>query len=210
MSDYVSRAAAELEEAKLQQKITDSLIEALGWLETKELRQIQLRSDVWGALDKPIQAIIDQSGGREPVARMLLVSALWRIMNLLTSDEPLPVGLTIAQEEREVQRRLAAEAAAKPLADSPEPQSEPVKAEPEPQHQSTCTKLPDGRIQVAFVRPNGQVRNFIADRKRSRPRTYQQIMARKTPEQQAEFRRKRRDIQRIYRATRKLALVPNS
>ena len=108
MSDYVSRAAAELEEAKLQQKITDSLIEALGSLETKELRQIQLRSDVWGALDKPIQAIIDQSAGREPVARMLLVSALWRIINLLTGDEPLPVGRTIAQEEREVQRRLAA------------------------------------------------------------------------------------------------------
>jgi hypothetical protein len=108
MSDYVSRAQAELEEAKLQQKITDSLIEALGSLETKELRQIQLRSDVWGALDKPIQAIIDQSAGREPVARMLLVSALWRIINLLTSDEPLPVGRTIAQEEREVQRRLAA------------------------------------------------------------------------------------------------------
>ena len=108
MSDYVSRAAAELEEAKLQQKITDSLIEALGSLETKELRQIQLRSDVWGALDKPIQAIIDQSGGREPVARMLLISTLWRIINLLTGDEPLPVGRTIAQEEREVQRRLAA------------------------------------------------------------------------------------------------------
>jgi hypothetical protein len=108
MSDYVSRAAAELEEAKLQQKITDSLIEALGSLETKELRQIQLRSDVWGALDKPIQAIIDQSGGREPVARILLVSAMWRIINLLTRDEPLPVGRTIAQEEREVQRRLAA------------------------------------------------------------------------------------------------------
>jgi hypothetical protein len=108
MSDYVSRAAAELEEAKLQQKITDSLIEALGSLETKELRQIQLRSDVWGALDKPIQAIIDQSAGREPVARMLLVSALWRIINLLTGDEPLPVGRTIAQEEREVQRRFAA------------------------------------------------------------------------------------------------------
>jgi hypothetical protein len=107
MSDYVSRAAAELEEAKLQQKITDSLIEALGSLETKELRQIQLRSDVWGALDKPIQAIIDQAAGREPVARMLLISALWRIINLLTSDEPLPVGRTIAQEEREVQRRLA-------------------------------------------------------------------------------------------------------
>ena len=104
MSDYVSRAAAELEEAKLQQKITDSLIEALGSLETKELRQIQLRSDVWGALDKPIQAIIDQSAGREPVARMLLVSALWRIINLLTGDEPLPVGRTIAQEEREVHR----------------------------------------------------------------------------------------------------------
>jgi hypothetical protein len=108
MSDYVSRAAAELEEAKLQQKITDSLIEALGSLETKELRQIQLRSDMWGALDKPIQAIIDQAAGREPVARMLLVSALWRIINLLTGDEPLPVGRTIAQEEREVQRRLAA------------------------------------------------------------------------------------------------------
>jgi hypothetical protein len=107
MFDYVSRAAAELEEAKLQQKITDSLIEALGSLETKELRQIQLRSDVWGALDKPIQAIIDQSGGREPVARMLLVSALWRIINLLTSDEPLPVGKTKRQEERDVENRIA-------------------------------------------------------------------------------------------------------
>src|ERR1700739_4394727 len=84
MSDYVSRAAAELEEAKLQQKITDSLIEALGSLETKELRQIKLRSDVWGALDKPIQAIVDQSAGHEPVARMLLISALWRIIDLLT------------------------------------------------------------------------------------------------------------------------------
>ena len=108
MPDYVSRAQAELEEAKLQQKITDSLIEALSSLETKELRQIQLRSDVWGALDKPIGDIINQTAGREPVARMLLVSALWRIINLLTSDEPLPVGKTDTQLRKEVEHRLEA------------------------------------------------------------------------------------------------------
>jgi hypothetical protein len=157
-----------------------------------------------------MQKIIDQGAGRENVARVLLGLMLHKIVNRLLDSTPLDVGQTEKAMMREVQKRVSANL--KPLADSPEPQQqlEPVKVEPEPEPQSTCTTLPDGRIQVAFVRPNGQVRNFIANRQRSRPRTYAEIMARKTPEQKAEFRRKRRDIQRIYRASRKLALVPGS
>jgi hypothetical protein len=180
-SDYVSRVEAELEEARLQQKITDSLIEALGTLDTKHLRQIQLRSDVWGALDKPIQAIIDQAAGREPVARMLLVSSLWRIINLLVSSEPLPVGKTRAQEEREAERRLEAAAEPEPVADEPE--------------------KPDG-FQISFTRPNGKPVSFTAKsrRKEYKPGDYAKKLASMTPEQREEWRRLKRERQQRYRA----------
>jgi hypothetical protein len=145
------------------------------------------------------------------VSRCLLGLMLYKIVNRLLDSTPLDVGKTEKAMMCEVQKRVSANL--EPLADSPEPQSEPVKVEPEPEPQSTCTTLPDGRLRVAFVRPNGQVRDFVANRKRSRPRTYQQIMARKTPQQQAEFRRKRNEIQRRSRERRKLAkagLVPGS
>jgi hypothetical protein len=195
-------------EAAAQCRFLDAILEALTSLPGDDLRQLYARSQLWFSLDGIMQKIIDQGAGRENVARVLLGLMLYKIVNRLLDSTPLDVGKTETAMMREVQKRVSANL--EPITDSPQPQLEPEPITDEPQPQSTCTKLSDGRIQVAFVRPNGQVRNFIANRKRSRPRTYAEILARKTPEQQAEFRRKRRDIQRIYRASRKLALVPNS
>jgi hypothetical protein len=184
-------------EEAAQSRFLDAILEALTSLPGDDLRQLYARSQLWFSLDGIMQKIIDQGAGRENVARVLLGLMLYKIANRLLDSTPLDVGKTEKAMMREVQKRVSANL-------------EPIANIPEPQPQSTCTTLPDGRIQVAFVRPNGQVRNFVANRQRSRPRTYQQIMASKTPAQQAEFRRKRRDIQRIYRASRKLALVPGS
>ena len=196
-------------EEAAQSRFLDVILEALTSLPGDDLRQLYARSQLWFSLDGIMQKIIDQGAGRENVARVLLGLMLYKIVNRLVDSTSLDGGQTEKAMMREVQKRVSANLES--IANIPEP--EPVKVEPEPEPQSTCTTLPDGRLRVAFVRPNGQVRDFVANRKRSRPRTYQQIMARKTPQQQAEFRRKRNEIQRRSRERRKLAkagLVPGS
>jgi hypothetical protein len=203
---YLSRREEELIETKRSQALALQILEVFTGQSTQDLHRLNLLSGLWQDVDKNILRTLDGAQGREGTAKLLCELIVWKALEYWLMEDGMPCGQTDAEILAEFKAKVAAAAEEA----NPEPQSEPVKVEPEPQPHSTCTKLPDGRLQVAFVRPNGQVRNFIANRKRSRPRTYQQIMARKTPEQQAEFRRKRRDIQRIYRASRKLALVPNS
>jgi hypothetical protein len=212
---YLSRREEELIETKRSQGLALQILEVFTGQSTQDLHRLNLLSSVWQSVDRNILRTLDDAQGKEGTAKLLCELIVWKALEYWLMEDGMPCGQTDAEILAEFKAKVAAaeEAAAKPLADSPEPQSEPVKVEPEPQQQSTCTKLPDGRLQVAFVRPNGQVRNFIANRKRSRPRTYAEILARKTPEQQAEFRRKRNEIQRRSRERLKLAkaaLVPGS
>jgi hypothetical protein len=212
---YLSRREEELIETKRSQALALQILEVFTGQSTQDLHRLNLLSSVWQSVDRNILRTLDDAQGKEGTAKLLCELIVWKALEYWLMEDGMPCGQTDAEILAEFKAKVAAaeEAAAKPLADSPEPQSKPVKVEPELEQQSTCTKLPDGRLQVAFVRPNGQVRNFIANRKRSRPRTYQQIMARKTPEQQAEFRRKRNEIQRRSRERLKLAkaaLVPGS
>lgn len=191
---YLSRREEELIETKRSQALALQILEVFTGQSTQDLHRLNLLSGLW----QNILRTLDGAQGKEGTAKLLCELIVWKALEYWLMEDGMPCGQTDAEILAEFKAKVAA---AEQEEANPEPQSEP---------QSTCTKLPDGRLQVAFVRPNGQVRNFTASRKRSRPRTYQQIMARKTPQQQAEFRRKRRDIQRIYRASRKLALVPNS
>jgi hypothetical protein len=87
--------------------------------------------------------------------------------------------------------------------------SEPASDEPQ-LAASTSTASPDGSFKVSFTRPQtGEPISFIASRKAKHP-TYQQLLDRRTPQQQAAFREKRRLLQAKYRAQRKAALVPGS
>jgi hypothetical protein len=122
---------------------------------------LNLLSSVWQSVDKNILRTLEGANGREGTAKLLCELIVWKALEYWLMEDGTPCGQTDAEILAEFKAKVAAaEAAAKPLADSPEPQSEPVKVEPEPEPQSTCTTLPDGRIQVAFVRPNGQVRNL--------------------------------------------------
>src|ERR1700751_4707552 len=201
---YLSRREEELIETKRSQALALQILEVFTTQRTQDLRRVELLSSVWQSVDRNILRTLDDAQGKEGTAKLLCELIVWKALEYWLMEDGMPCGQTDAEILAEFKAKVAAAAA------NPEPQSEPVKVEPEPQHQSTCTKLPDGRLQVAFVRPNGLVRDFVANRKRSRPRTYAEILARKTPQQKVEFRRKRRDIQRIYRASRKLALVPGS
>jgi hypothetical protein len=204
---YLSRREEELIETKRSQALALQILEVFTGQSTQDLHRLNLLSSVWQSVDRNILRTLDDAQGKEGTAKLLCELIVWKALDYWLMEDGTPCGQTDAEILAEFKAKVAGAAEEEA---NPEPQSKPVKVEPEPEPQSTCTKLPDGRLQVAFVRPNGQVRNFIANRMRSRPRTYAEILARKTPEQQAEFRRKRRDIQRIYRASRKLALVPNS
>jgi hypothetical protein len=207
---YLSRREEELLETKRSQALALRLLEVFTQESTLDLQRLNLLSTVWQSVDRNILRTLDGAQGREGTVKLLCELIVWKALEYWLMEDGTPSGQTDAEILAEFKAKVAAGAAEEA---NPEPQSEPVKVEPEPEPQSTCTKLPDGRLQVAFVRPNGQVRNFIACRKRSRPRTYQQIMARKTPQQQAEFRRKRNELQRRSRERRKLAkavLIPGS
>jgi hypothetical protein len=188
-------------EAAAQCRFLDAILEALTSLPGDDLRQLYARSQLWFSLDGIMQKIIDQGAGRENVARVLLGLMLYKIVNRLLDSTPLDVGHTERAMMREVQKRVSANL--EPLADSPEPEPEPEPVK------STRVPLPDGSYPVAFTRPDGRAFSFTAKR-RGRGKTYREILARKTPQQQAEFRRKRRDMQRRYRAKRKAQLVPGS
>jgi hypothetical protein len=205
---YLSRREEELIETKRSQALALQILEVFTGQSTQDLHRLNLLSSVWQSVDKNILRTLDDAQGKEGTAKLLCELIVWKALEYWLMEDGTPCGQTDAEILAEFKAKVAAAAEA-----NPEPQSEPKPVADEPEPQSTCTTLPDGRLQVAFVRPNGQVRNFIANRQRSRPRTYQQIMARKTPEQQAEFRRKRNELQRRSRERLRLAkaaLVPGS
>jgi hypothetical protein len=195
-----TKAEVRAAEEAMQARFLDAITGSLTSLPLSDLTAWNFRAEIWSSMHPHLDAILSQAKGRPGVAKFLAMAAIYKLSNMLLGGEDLPRGQSDAEILRE-RITAAAAAEAKPVTSESEP--EPITDEPQPQ--STCTKLSDGRIQVAFVRPNGQVCNFVANRQRSRPRTYAEIMARKTPQQQAEFRRKRRDMQRRYRASRKLA-----
>jgi hypothetical protein len=196
MSSTAEERAAE---EALQYRFLDALTESLTGLPLPDLKQWNFRAQIWKALDPHIDAILSQAKGRRGVAKFLALATIYKLSNMLLGGEELPCGETDKQI----------------LARSKEPQPEPVAEKPKPTimpllgpmcttvHTSTRNRQADGSYQVSFTR-DGKTLSFTARRRSTYP-TYQEMLARRSPEQQAEFRRKRALLSARYRARKAAA-----
>jgi hypothetical protein len=147
---YLSRREEELIETERSQALALQILEVFTGQSTQDLHRLNLLSGLWQNVDKNILRTLDEAQGREGTAKLLCELTVWKALDYWLMEDGMPCGQTDAEILAEFKAKVAAAAAeAKPVTSEPEP--EPKQPEP----QSTCTKLSDGRLRVAFVRPNG-------------------------------------------------------
>ena len=207
---YLSRREEELLETKRSQALALRLLEVFTQESTLDLQRLNLLSTVWQSVDRNILRTLDGAQGKEGTAKLLCELIVWKALEYWLMEDGMPCGQTDAEILAEFKAKVAAAAEAKPVTSEPEPNPK----QPEPTA-STRVPLPDGSYQVSFTRPNGKPVSFVAKgpRKRGPFPTYAELLARKTPEQQATFKAKRAEVQRRMRERQKLAkagLVPGS
>ena len=142
---YLSRREEELIETKRSQTLALQLLEVFTGQTTQDLHRLNLLSSVWQSVDRNILRTLDGAQGKEGTAKLLCELIVWKALEYWLQEDGMPCGQTDAEilEEFKAKVAAAAEAAAKPLADSPEPQSEPVKVEPSPEVAQRRAKMRD-------------------------------------------------------------------
>jgi hypothetical protein len=142
---YLSRREEELIETKRSQALALQLLEVFTGQSTQDLHRLNLLSGLWQNVDKNILRTLDGAQGKEGTAKLLCELIVWKALEYWLMEDGMPCGQTDAEILAEFKAKVAAaeEAAAKPLADSPEPQSKPVKVEPSPEVAQRRAKMRD-------------------------------------------------------------------
>jgi hypothetical protein len=171
--------------------IENAILEVLtnGSIPTKEINRWNWLTACWADVGRKLDMAIGSSDEKPQVTRLITCLMLWECISRLASPRPAAPNLA-----KEVERRLAAvQPGAEPIADAPQPQP--------------------AVFPVSFVRKTGSPVSFTAKRNHSKNPTYSELLSRMTPEKQAEFRRKRVELQQRRRArlkAAKLSLVSGS
>jgi hypothetical protein len=210
---YLSRREEELIETKRSQALALQILEVFTGQSTQDLHRLNLLSGLWQNVDKNILRTLDGAQGKEATAKLLCE------LNCVESPGVLADGgwNALRSNRRRDSGRVQGQGCGsteepKPVTSEPEPkpkQPEPIADERQPEPKPVAERL------VSFTRPNGKPVSFVAKgpRKRGPFPTYAELLARKTPEQQAAFKAKRAELQRRMRERQKLAkagLVPGS